>query len=89
MQKLPDLIKRVENLLCISSPFFVYSLTSMAQTSSVPWKFIQDMGSLSHYGLIIALGQEANSDNLGKFYDFLHNNCMLSALIRTAMVRQF
>ena len=46
----------------------------MAQTSLVPWKFIRDMGSLSHLGLIIALGQEANSDNLGKFYDFLHNN---------------
>ena len=26
----------------------VYSRTSMAQTSSGPWKFVQDMGSSSH-----------------------------------------
>ena len=29
------------------------------------WKFVLDMGSLSHWGLIIAPGQEANGDNLG------------------------
>ena len=30
-------------------------------------------------------GQEANSNNLGSFFfDFLHNNCMLSVLIRIA-----
>ena len=29
--------------------------------------------------------QEANSDNL----DFLHNDCMLSVLIRIALMRQF
>ena len=33
-------------------------------------------------------GQEANSDNLGKLF-FLHNNCMLSVLIRIASMRQF
>ena len=34
-------------------------------------------------------GQEVNSDNLGIFLDFLHNNCMLSVLIRIASMRQF
>ena len=35
-------------------------------------------------------GQEANSDNLGIFFfGFLHNNCMLSVLIRIASMRQF
>ena len=34
--------------------------------------------------------QEANGDNLGIFFlDFLHNNCMLSVLIRIATSRQF
>ena len=38
--------------------------------------------------------QEANDDNLGMFFfffffDFLHNNCMLSVLIRIASMRQF
>ena len=28
--------------------------------------------------------QEANSDNLGKSFDFLHSDCMLSVLIRIA-----
>ena len=36
--------------------------------------------------------QEANGDKLGTFFfffDFLHNNCMLSALIKIASMRQF
>ena len=34
--------------------------------------------------------QEPNVDNLGIFlFCFLHNNCMLSVLIRTASMRQF
>ena len=33
--------------------------------------------------------QEANSDNLGNLFDFLHNDCMLSALIRIASMRRF
>ena len=45
-----------------------YSKTSMAQTSLGPWKFIQNMGSLTHRGLIMASGQEANGDNLRKSF---------------------
>ena len=34
--------------------------------------------------------QEANGDNLGIFFfDFLHNNCVLSVLIRIALMRRF
>ena len=35
--------------------------------------------------------QEANSDNLGFFFffNFIHNNCMLSVLIRIASMRRF
>ena len=33
--------------------------------------------------------QEANGDNLGIFFDVLHNNCMLSVLIRIASMRRF
>ena len=33
--------------------------------------------------------QDANSDNLGNLFDFLHNNCMLSVLIRIASMRRF
>ena len=44
-----------------------YSRTLMAQTPMRPLKFVQDMGSLSHWGLIMASGLEANSDNLGKY----------------------
>ena len=40
----------------------------MAQTSLGPWKFVRDMGSSSHWGLIMALGQEANGDKLGVFF---------------------
>ena len=29
----------------------------------------------------------ANGDNLGKYFRFLHNNCMLCVLIRIAMRR--
>ena len=56
----------------------------MARTSSEAWKFVQDMGSSNHCGLIMASGQEANSDNLGNLFDFLQNNCMLRVLIRIA-----
>ena len=47
-----------------------YSRTSMARTPLGPWKFVRDMGSSSHWGLIMAPGQEANSDNLGKSFWF-------------------
>ena len=33
--------------------------------------------------------QEANDYNLGIFLDFLHNNCMVSELIRIASMRRF
>ena len=42
---------------------FSYSGTSMAQTSLGPWKFVRDMGTSSHWGLIITPGQEANGKN--------------------------
>ena len=63
----------------------------MARTSLGPWKFVRDMGSSSHYGLIITPGQEAKNDSLGifLFFDFLLNNCMLSVLIRIASMRRF
>ena len=44
---------------------WIYSPTSMAQTSFGPWKFVLNIGSFSHWGLIIVPGQEANEDNLG------------------------
>ena len=47
-----------------------YSRTSMDRTSLGPWKFVRDMGSSSHWELIIAPGQEANEDNLGKSFRF-------------------
>ena len=34
--------------------------------------------------------QEANGDNLGiLFFDFLHNNCILSVLVRITSMRRF
>ena len=54
----------------------------MARTSLGPQKIVRDMGSSSHWGLIMVPGQEANSNNLGIYLNFLHNNCMLSVLIR-------
>ena len=63
-----------------------YCKTLMARTALGPWKFIRDMGSSSHWGLIMAPGQEANVDNSGKYSI---NNGMLSVLIRIASMRQF
>ena len=37
----------------------------MTKTSLGPWKLVLNMGSSSHWELIIARCQEANSDNLG------------------------
>ena len=34
-------------------------------------------------------GQEANIANSGKSIDLIHNNCMLSVLIRIASKRRF
>ena len=38
----------------------------MAQTSLGSWKLVLDRGSLSHLGLILVPGLEADRDNLGK-----------------------
>ena len=51
-----------------SYPMVQYSRTSMARTPLGPWKFVRDMGSSSHWGLILAPVQEANNDNLGKSF---------------------
>ena len=60
---------------------YMYSRTSMARTSLGLWKFVRDMGSSSHWGLIMAQGRETNG--------LLYNNCMLSVLIRIASLRRF
>ena len=44
----------------------------MILTSLGPWKFVLDMGSSSHCGLIIAPDQEANGDNLGMSFLILY-----------------
>ena len=44
---------------------YIYCKISVAETSLGPWKYLQDMGSLSQRGLILAPGQESNGDNLG------------------------
>ena len=41
----------------------------MARTSFGPYKIVRDMGGSSHLGLIMALCQERNSDNLGILFD--------------------
>ena len=61
----------------------------MARTSLGPWKFIRDMGSSNHCGLIMTQGQKANGDNLGRLLDLLYNNDTLSVLIRIASIRRF
>ena len=42
----------------------------MARTSMGPLKFVRDMGSSSHGVLIMAPDQEANNENLGKYFIF-------------------
>ena len=37
----------------------LYRRTPMARTSMGPWEFVRDMGSSSHFVLIMASGQEA------------------------------
>ena len=53
--------------------------------SRLQW-VIGEISSSIHGGLIMVSGQEANSDNLGKCFDFVHNNCLLSVLIRIALI---
>ena len=61
-----------------------YSRTSMARTPLGLWKIVRVMGSSSQWRLIMVPGQEANIANSGKSIDLLHNNCILSVLIRIA-----
>ena len=42
-----------------------YTRISMTGTSFGSWKIVRDMGSSSHWRLIIVPDQEANGDNLG------------------------
>ena len=63
---------------------YIYSQTSMAQTPLGPW-----MGSSSQWRLNMAPGWESNIANSGKSIDLLHNNCMLSVLIRIALKMRF
>ena len=56
----------------------------MARTPLGPWKIVLVMGSLSQLRLIMVPGQVANIANSGKSIDLLHNNCILSVLIRIA-----
>ena len=67
----------------------IYSRTSMARTPLGPWKSVRAMGSSSQWRLIMAPGREANIAYSGKSIDLLHNNCMLSVLIRIASKRRF
>ena len=46
----------------------IYSRTSMVWTSLGPQKIVRDMGSSSHWGLIMVPDQEENRDNLGIFF---------------------
>ena len=45
--------------------------TSMAETSLRPWESVLEIGSLSHWGLIIMPSQEANKSNLGRSFALL------------------
>ena len=54
----------------------MYSWCFMAQTSLEPWKFILDMGSLSHWGLIIVSSQEPNWDHLEMSFPSSKNNSL-------------
>ena len=55
--------------------FFINTVEPMARTPFGPWKSVRDMGSSSHWGLIMVPGQKQNNDNLWIFY-FCHNNYM-------------
>ena len=53
-----DIIPVYQHMLLKNSALsgIMYSRTSVAQTSLGQWKFVGDMGSSSHCGLIIAPG---------------------------------
>ena len=58
--------------LSLTKCYFNYSRTSMARTSLGPYKIVRDMGSSSHWGLIMVPGQEVNSDNLRNFFSMFY-----------------
>ena len=66
-----------------------YIRTSVTRTCSGPWKFVRDIGSSSHWGLIMTPGQEANEHDLGKSFRYSAQNSMLSVLIRITSMRRF
>ena len=51
-----------------------------------PWKLILDMGSSSHWGLILVRDQEADEDSLGK--SFRSSVIMVYCNIRIAWMRR-
>ena len=56
---------RLVSLTCFLFFFFnqKYNRTSMTRTSVEPWKLFLDMGSSSHWGLIITPGQKVNRNS--------------------------
>ena len=54
----------VRACVCVLSPMLCIA-TSMTRTSLGTRKSVLDVGSSSHWGLIIARGEEKNRDNLG------------------------
>ena len=63
-----------------------------AQSNLNNWNFFgttdifRGTSSSSHWGLIVAPGQEANGDNSRNIFDLLDNNDMFSVLIRIALM---
>ena len=51
--------------MCKQELGYPHVVAPVARTSLGPWKYVLDMGSSSHWWLIIAPGQEANDANLG------------------------
>ena len=61
----------------------------MARTSLGPWKFIWNMGSSSHWGLIMAQDRKQMAIMRGNLFYLLYNNGTLSADIRTALMTTY
>ena len=63
-----------------------YSWIPVAWRSLGPWKFVQDIGCWSHWGLILVPGQEETAKIQENIFNFLPINGMLSVLIRIASI---